>query len=356
MIRTTGIFYDGIASNPQRVEVILNKENAVFLFDTAFAKGISWDIRTVRVQQIDILLEIRSGNNTLQSVQIEDPEFAAAFNTLRKKKGSTGFYQKLLGMDLPSHIMLALVILGVISLVYVFVMPWATEKAVMFLPKNYENFISDTFFDQYMKYTLVDSDRTDALRLFASQLNLNNTKEINFTVINSETVNAFALPDGNIILFTGIIDRMQNYEELAGLIGHEVAHVNNRHSIKMMCRNLTGYIFLSVVLSDVNGIMSMVRDNIHTLQSLTYSWAFEREADREGMEMLISNQIDPKGMSALFTRLQTNCDGLLPEFLSSHPVTEDRMRHIDKMISKNTGEVQDNTWLRELFLQVKNAR
>ena len=76
---------------------------------------------------------------------------------------------------------------------------------------------------------------------------------IKFSVINSETVNAFALPDGNVVVFTGIIDLMDDYDELAGLIGHEVAHVNNRHSMRMMCRNLAGYIFLSAVLSDVNG-------------------------------------------------------------------------------------------------------
>lgn len=354
MCRTTGIFYNGISSVPNQVELLLNDEIDVLQFHTDEAGEITWPLDKIEVEKFGTSIEIKQVNFPLQSVKIDNEEFISALHKLRKEKGHISLYHKLIGLGAKAHAAIALVILGVIALVYVYIMPWVAEKAVIIIPESYENSIGVTFFNQFVEYNSVDSARSKAVTQFAAQLNLHNTKQLKFTVVRSETVNAFALPDGNIVIFTGIIDVMDDYNELAGLIGHEAAHVNNRHSMKMMCRNLSGYIFLSSVLSDVNGVMAVIGDNIHTLQSLTYSRRFEHEADVQGMEILASNNIDPKVMSKLFSRLLTKYDTMLPEFLSSHPLTQDRIDFINNQTTKSNTFQTDNSRLRELFLKVKN--
>jgi beta-barrel assembly-enhancing protease len=167
-------------------------------------------------------------------------------------------------------------------------------------------------------------------------------------------VNAFSLPDGNIIVFTGIIDVMKDYDELAGLIGHEVSHINNRHSMKMLCRNLSGYLFVSAMLSDVNGIMAIIGDNVHNLQSLSYSRQFERQADEQGTALMVMNGINPKGMTTLFSRLKASEKVTMPAFISSHPITDDRIADINRLYKRTPRSFQYNPVLENLFQQVKN--
>jgi predicted Zn-dependent protease len=192
------------------------------------------------------------------------------------------------------------------------------------------------------------------LNEFARQLTLNNTRDLRFFVVESNVVNAFALPNGNIIIYTGILNKMENSGELAGLIGHEVSHVNNRHSVKTLCRNLAGYLILSALLGDVNGITAIIAENAHNLQNLSYSRQFEREADEQGTAILIQNQIDPQGMTQLFTRLEEEENAFaVPEFISTHPLTQDRIAKINRYIENEVYQTENHPLLDELFQSLK---
>jgi predicted Zn-dependent protease len=203
----------------------------------------------------------------------------------------------------------------------------------------------------------INKEKSEAVKEFARNIEFNNTKELNFTVINSKIINAFALPDGNIFIFTGLIDKLENYEELAALMGHEVSHVNNRHSIKMLCRNLAGYIFISAIFTDVNGIVSVIADNAHNLQNLSYSRKFENEADKHGTIILMQNKINPFGMISLFTRLQEeeHASSVIPEFLQTHDVTSARINNINNFIEENNYTEEYNPALNRLFEEIKAA-
>ena len=123
--------------------------------------------------------------------------------------------------------------------------------------------------------------------------------------------------------------------------------------MKMLCRNLSGYIFISAVLSDVNGIMAVIGDNVHNLQSLSYSRQFEQQADEQGTNLMILNGINPKGMTDLFTRLQSSEKVVVPAFISSHPITTDRIVHIKKLINRSPQHYTFNPTLAKLFQKVK---
>jgi len=354
MSRTSAIYFDGISSTPQKIELILDEQQAELVFVTAGINSHKWDIEEISFEHIGDTLEIRHIMNTSSVVKVKDVDFISGFLSLLNKNGHVGWYYRLLHLGMKAYIGMALIILGLIVGGYLVVIPWVAEKAVLIIPLSYDMSIGNTFYNEYVYQNDIDSDKTEALNLFADKLNLNNTGELHFTVVNSSTVNAFALPNGDIIVYTGLIDLMKDYDELAGLIGHEVSHVNNRHSMKMLCRNLAGYIFISAVLSDVNGIMAIIGDNVHNLQSLSFSRQFEQQADKEGTEMMIQNHINPKGMTDLFKRLQTDEKVIIPAFISSHPITTDRIETINKLIQQKTYRNIYKPELEKLFRRVKN--
>jgi len=354
MLSTAGKYFDGISSNPQEIEIRLDEQNAGLRFGTFSDQQILWPVEEITFEHIGNSLEIRNKHHSLAMIKVEDALFATEFIAYLKSKGHLTWYQRILHLGFKAYLAIAVLILGIIVAGYLVIIPWVGEKSVLLIPQQYDISMGHTFYRQYLKTNTIDSAKTVALNQFASRLQLRNTMKLHFTVLNSTTVNAFSLPDGNIIVFTGLLDLMKDYDELAGLIGHEVSHVNNRHSMKMLCRNLSGYLFISAVLSDVNGIMAIIGDNVHNLQSLSYSRQFERQADEQGTELMMLNGINPKGMTDLFSRLKSSEKVTLPAFISSHPITTDRILTINRYIKNTPHSYTQNQKLKELFLEVKN--
>jgi beta-barrel assembly-enhancing protease len=351
--KAIGIFYDGKSSVPQEVALNFDAKKCVFIFETTHNKTYSWELASIIFNEKGSILQLQHGNDPIQILKIEDAQFIDDLTVFRNKNGHIGWYQKLLNLGIKIHLGFALFIFGFIGLCYVYFIPWVAEKSVVLIPDVYDDTLGNTFFEQNTFLGTVDAKKTKGLNLFAKELKLKNKKKLKFTVIDSDIMNAFALPDGSIVVYTGIIDSMKDYEELVGLIGHEVAHVNHRHSMKMLCRNLSGYLFISTILGDANGVMAVLGENANTLQSLSFSREFEYEADIEGFKIVISNGVNPKGMSTLFKRLQKENNIAIPEFLSSHPVTADRIRYIDKMIKIESFQSKENSKLQRLFQQMK---
>lgn len=354
MNQTSGKYFDGISSKPQEIELQLDEINAELRFGIYLNTTNRWPLEEVSFEHIGDSLEIRSNSNSLALIKVNNDEFAEEFITVLKLKGHISWYQRIIRLGIKTHLAIAALILGVIVAGYMLIIPWVGEKAVFLIPEHYDISMGQTFYKQYIENNSINSEKTKYLNSFAGKLKLLNTRKLHFTVINSPTVNAFSLPDGHIIVFTGLIDLMKDYDELAGLIGHEVSHVNNRHSMKMLCRNLSGYLFISAILSDVNGIMAVIGDNVQNLQNLSYSRHFEREADEQGARIMIINGINPIGMIDLFTRLQSSEKVVIPAFISSHPITTDRIVYIKKLITLTPHQYVYNPSLNELFLMLKN--
>jgi predicted Zn-dependent protease len=172
---------------------------------------------------------------------------------------------------------------------------------------------------------------------------------------DQQTINAFALPGGRIVLFSGLLDKMGSAEELAGLLGHEVGHVKHRHSIKAQMRSLSTYLFVSLLLSDVNGVTAVLMDNAKMLSNLSYSRKLEHLADEEALAVLQKNHISQSGLVDLFRTLQGEA-GEEPQFLkflSSHPLTQDRLDFAKKAAAKQRGE-QENLELKEIWERIES--
>jgi len=152
-----------------------------------------------------------------------------------------------------------------------------------------------------------------------------------FFVVKEPTINAFAFPDGFIGFNSGLILNTQTEEELASVLAHEIAHVNQRHGARRdeSLSKLTLPSIAAALASVLLGGAGPALVSAAYMQTyLDFTRAHEKEADNVGMQTLTNAGFNPHGMPAFFERLQQKNryrTGEMPEFLRTHPVTANRI-------------------------------
>ncbi len=162
--------------------------------------------------------------------------------------------------------------------------------------------------------------------------------EYHFAVLDSPVVNAFAVPGGYIYVTRGILAMMNSEAELAVVLGHELGHVNARHSMRRLSNVMLAQIGLvagsaiSKTFADFAGLASVGLQ----LLFLQYSRDDEREADRLGVDYSRAGRYNPAKMIDFFASLEKMGDlsggHSLPGFLSTHPLTGERIENTRAMI------------------------
>jgi Zn-dependent protease with chaperone function len=147
-----------------------------------------------------------------------------------------------------------------------------------------------------------------------------------FHVVKDGTLNAFALPGGIIAVHTGLIAATRTPEELAGVLAHEVQHVELRHSLRGMMQDLGLRGLWALATGDLGG--SMAGGAAVALASLKFSRDTEAQADAKGFDALVASGIDPVGMADFFAVLGTSSGAAPPAFLSTHPPSQDREQRL----------------------------
>ena len=148
--------------------------------------------------------------------------------------------------------------------------------------------------------------------------------------------NAFALPGGRIFVFTGLLDRVQKPEELAGVLAHEMAHVTHRHGLRRLIASGGPYYVLRLFVSDRQGMLSIISAGSQWLVGQAYSRDMEREADTAGWHYLLAADIDPRGLVDFFQLLTEGENaGSIPEMFRSHPATAERIAALNKLWEKS---------------------
>ncbi len=346
-------FFDGQSSLTQQVTVVFYERINEFRFQSLDGTSFVWKLDDLQFEQYGNLLEIRNKKYSGAILKIDDKDFSENLYTIRKQKNSVDIHTRLLKLGFSKIALIAIALLGLIVFSYFYLLPPIAEKSVVLLPDSFDDSLGDIFMETFIDPDDVDVAKTNYLEQFAAELNLENRKPLHFSVVKSEEVNAFALPNGQIVVYTGILEKMNNYDELVALLGHEASHVNCRHSMKMLSRNLAGYMVVSLIFSDVNGIMAVFTENARQLHSLSYSRKFEQEADEKGLKILIDNNVNPNGMVKLFERLEEEDNASIPEIISSHPLTIERKKDMREIISRTNYEVKPNEKLEFLFEKMK---
>lgn len=165
-----------------------------------------------------------------------------------------------------------------------------------------------------------------------------NRLSFQFFVLRDHTLNAFALPGGFIGVHTGLIEATQNESELAGVLGHEIAHVTQHHLARMIESQNQGILpslaALALAILAARSNPQAASAAIATVQAtsiqkqLNFSRDNEREADRIGIQVMRGAGFDPRAMATFFERLQKNSrlyENNAPAYLLTHPLTSERI-------------------------------
>ena len=171
----------------------------------------------------------------------------------------------------------------------------------------------------------------------------NSDAKVPFTikVIDSEEVNAFALPGGFFYVNSGLIKLAQSEAELAGVMAHEIAHVAARHGTKQASRGQLAQLATIPLIFLGGGWGAYGAQQAASLAIpltfLKFSRGFERESDLLGVQYLYKTGYDPTAMVTFFERLQAKQKkkpGTMSKLFRSHPPTAKRIKHIQRAIDE----------------------
>lgn len=154
-------------------------------------------------------------------------------------------------------------------------------------------------------------------------------------VFKQDQANAFALPGKKIGVFTGLLNITENQDQLAAVIGHEIAHVQARHANE---RVSTGYLAQSgsQLIAAMAGGGAKTRNNVMAMLGvgaqvgilLPFGRAQENEADLIGLDLMAEAGFDPRQSVRLWQNMGAAAGSRPPEFLSTHPASETRIRQL----------------------------
>ncbi|VXB35754.1 Peptidase, M48 (Ste24 endopeptidase) family protein [Flavobacterium sp. 9AF] len=144
-------------------------------------------------------------------------------------------------------------------------------------------------------------------------------------LIHKDEVNAFAMPDNHLVVYSGLILDCKNEEALLGVLGHEIAHLQENHVMKKLSKEI-GF---SVLLSMTGANSQTIKKVIHTLSSSAYDRNLEREADLQSVKYMTKAEIDPRPFADFM--YQMALDNEIHKYtywISTHPESEDRAKYI----------------------------
>lgn len=165
-------------------------------------------------------------------------------------------------------------------------------------------------------------------------------KDWEVVVFDSEDVNAFALPGGKIGVYTGLLKVAKDQNQLAAVLGHEIAHVTQQHSNERVSQAFIAEGGLTAASLALGGggpkhdlAMAALGLGAQYGVLMPYGRAQESEADVVGLEYMASAGFDPRGAIELWKNMAEAAGGGPPEFLSTHPSHETRISDLEKRMS-----------------------
>lgn len=208
------------------------------------------------------------------------------------------------------------------------------RRAVGLIPPEWETQIGESAMqDVLAKQEVVrEGPGVEAIREITARLTeqvANSPYRFTVTVVRNPVVNAFALPGGYVVVFTGLIKEAKSPEEVAGVLSHEINHVLQRHGMERIVKTLGVMAVAAIVLGDQQGLIGLARQSGVEIVTLKFSRDQETEADTIGLHLLRKAKVDPAGMIAFFERLaQSEKEQQRIELFSTHPMSAARAERL----------------------------
>ena len=360
-----GVYFDGQSSKPHIISVTLRYDSIYFEINQDVL--VSREIEIRDIENIDFsstgFLQLKFGEFPFETLMIEKPNDITRFKSAYPSAISPSIYSRILGGNAFKVVgYSAIVLIGVLSLYMFVVAPFIAEKAVVLVPKSAEIVLGEKMVEPLFATLDIDTAKSEILTNFFNEAGFQSEYPLELYVSKGSIVNAFAVPGGKIVIYQGILDVFDSWEQLAAVLAHELAHVEQRHSLKQMSRSLSTYLVFSILTSDASGISAVIIENAFMVKDLSNSRNMESEADEFGFKYLKDLSINPNGMVRLFEALQAEEKELLGEniqkalkILSTHPLTDDRINVLqDKINDLQVNEYLPRPSLENYFNQLKD--
>lgn len=196
--------------------------------------------------------------------------------------------------------------------------------------------VKDEIAKEPTKYPILDENQNKEIYAYIRSLRdiVLNTNQLTYKdkfswevkiIKDDKTLNAFATPGGFIYVYTGLIKYLDSEDQLLGVLGHEIAHADRRHSTKQLTKNLGVTILLNAALGDKQSVQQIVG----AVVGLQFSRTNEAEADEFSVKYLCGTPYNAGGAAGFFKKMQDAPS--MPEFLSTHPSPKNRVKDIESL-------------------------
>ena len=149
-----------------------------------------------------------------------------------------------------------------------------------------------------------------------------------YIIHDDDTLNAFCAPGGYIYVYTGLIKFLEYEDELAGVMGHEISHADQRHSTEQLTAAYGLSTIIGLIFGEDPGLLTEIAAG---LMRLSFSRADESEADADSVHQLCVTDYNAAGAAGFFEKLE---GAAVPEFLSTHPSSDSRVEDIKGLASQ----------------------
>jgi beta-barrel assembly-enhancing protease len=335
----TGSYLDGRSAARRQASIRIAQTG----LEIALGDGarLWWPLKEVRQTQGSYAgeqIRLERGHPLPEALLVDDPAFLRALHQTAPTFGRRFHDPRRRRSRLGFTIAAALISIAVGTVLYLWGIPAAAGLLATRVPVSWEERLGNAAVEQLTtsRRRCVDPQREAVIGAIVKRL-LEPVPRVPYTfrvtILDDSTVNAYAVPGGQVILLRGLIERSKTPEELAGVLAHEIQHVLKRHTTRILLQHASTGLLLIAVSGDVTGVMAYGIESARVLGTLSYTRDLESEADLEGLRMLLAAEVDPQGMIAFFEMLRTKERGLptAVRYLTTHPLAADRVESLKRL-------------------------
>jgi Zn-dependent protease with chaperone function len=344
------VFYDGESARRRTVSITVTA-SSLDIHDGS-EQVASWPFAEVRRRDAPdgILRLTREGASSLVRLDIADAETQAAIRqhclylddtAHRERTGRILFWSAAAAVS--------------ILLCVFFLLPILADRLTPLIPASYERRLGTAVDNQirtiFSGKICKDPQGLAALERLVAQLRGAQGPQVDVLVLESTVPNAVALPGGRIYLFKALLDEAESVDEIAGVLAHEIGHAAHRDGLRKLIQAGGTYYLLGLLLGDVTGGGAIVVVSRYLVDS-AYSREAEVAADNFAGRTMTALGRPAHPMALLLKRIEgkheddEGNDFEVPAFLSTHPVTDQRLKALEKQVPSRPGAplLSDEQW------------
>ena len=265
----TGRYLDGRSARQHATEVTITTEGLWVQVSTTATLWLYGELRQTQGWYPGEPVRLERGTDPAEALIVENPEFLHVLHAAAPGLAAH-LHHPASRRRRPLKIAIAAVVstLAMLSF-YRWGIPLAAHYGADFIPPAWEVKLGSLLSDAMLKQEMVCTDATlqrgiDKLMDAMAYGMAPHAYTFHVTVIDNPTMNAFAVPGGQLVVYTGLLQRTERPEDLAGVLAHEVQHVLQRHGTKALLREFSSQALFAVVFGDAGGMAQTVAEGVRT--------------------------------------------------------------------------------------------